>query len=138
MFPTGKVSPGICDLVIAGTRPELSVIVGSVQVTAMEVAPRGTTTRMGSGQFDTTGGMVSGSATVKTKWFMELLIFQVSNIEKCACLYSSHTKSIYNTTGHYTGFQDLERLDIRTLHRFPRAGKIEYQDITQVSKRWKD
>ena len=64
MVPRGKLSPGTCDLVIAGVTPELSVTVGSVHVTIIDVVPMATLKLSGSGQPLTVGGVVSWPSTV--------------------------------------------------------------------------
>ena len=63
MTPSGKSNPGWWDLVTAGVMPELSVAVGSVQVTIIDVLPIGVTMLMGPGQLLTTGGVVSCPST---------------------------------------------------------------------------
>ena len=65
MVPRGKLSPGTCDLVMAGVTPELSVTVGSVQVTTIDVVPMATLKLSGSGQPLTVGGVVSWPKSVK-------------------------------------------------------------------------
>ena len=64
MVPTGDVVPDGMEGVWSEV-PELSVDVGSVQVTGVPVVPNGTVTVMSDGKLVTTGGVVSA---VKRGW----------------------------------------------------------------------
>ena len=59
VFPSGKLSPGWWVLVTLGSIPELSVAVGSSQVTARDEIPNGTSYIMESGQIWMRGDSVS-------------------------------------------------------------------------------
>ena len=64
VVPMEKLSPGWCDWVIVGVMPELSVAVGSTQVTLIEVIPNGIMMVRGSEQPFTRGGVVSSPIAI--------------------------------------------------------------------------
>lgn len=63
--PIGNISPGTCDLTTVDALPELSVAVGSNQVTESDVVPGINVRLIGPGQFVMSGGVMSSSCTMK-------------------------------------------------------------------------
>ena len=54
-----KACPELCEMVLVGAAPELSVAVGNWNVATAEDAPCAAVNKMSDGQLETTGGMES-------------------------------------------------------------------------------
>ena len=65
--PTGKESPGTL-VAVTVTDPELSVAVGSIQVTLTSVTPSGAVSATSAGQSVMTGASTSGMAKWSSLW----------------------------------------------------------------------